>query len=82
MFKGSASFLRREPFDYRTGWLLLRLRDNGRPFDLTEQYRLFDPGDRTSNIGLRLVFGSASDVSYSHSFGLNNVCIKMDIIGE
>ena len=33
-------------------WLILRLRDNGRPFDLTERYKLLDPDDPASGMGL------------------------------
>ena len=57
-------------------WLILRLRDNGRPYDLTEQYRLLNPEDSMAHLGLRLVYASADQVTYSHTFNLNNVCIR------
>lgn len=58
-------------------WLILRLRDNGRPFDLTERYKLLDPDDPLSGLGLRIVFAAAENVNYSHAFDLNNVCIRI-----
>ena len=58
-------------------WLVLRLRDDCRPYDLTEQYKLLHPDDPFSHIGLRLVYASADDVSYSHALDLNNVCIRI-----
>ena len=58
-------------------WLILRLRDNGRPFDLTERYKLLNPNDPLSGLGLRIVFAAAENVNYSHAFDLNNVCIRV-----
>ena len=58
-------------------WLILRLRDNGRPFDLTERYKLLNPDDPLSGLGLRIVFAAAENVNYSHAFDLNNVCIRV-----
>lgn len=58
-------------------WLILRLRDNGRPFDLTERYKLLDPEDMASGIGLKIVFAAAEDVNYSHAFDMNNICIRI-----
>ncbi len=58
-------------------WLILRLRDNGRPFNLTERYKLLNPDDPVSGLGLRIVFAAAENVNYSHAFDLNNVCIRV-----
>ncbi len=58
-------------------WLILRLRDNGRPFNLTERYKLINPDDPVSGLGLRIVFAAAENVNYSHAFDLNNVCIRI-----
>ena len=64
-------------FLIREQWLILRLRDNCRYYDLTEQYRLLNPENRLSHIGLRLVFAAADNVEYSHALNLNNICIRM-----
>ena len=58
--------------------LVLRLRDDGRPFDLTERYKLINPDDPTHNIGLRIIFASADEVFYNSALNLNNVCIKVN----
>ena len=58
--------------------LILRLRDDGRPFDLTERYKIINPDDPTHNIGLRIIFASADDVSYNSALSLNNVCIRIN----
>ena len=58
-------------------WLILRLRDNGIPFDLTERYRMLNPDDPVSGLGLRIVFAAAENVNYSHAFDLNNICIRV-----
>lgn len=57
--------------------LILRVRDDGRPFDLKERYRMINPEDPTSNIGLRIIFSSADEVSYHSSLNLNNVCVRI-----
>ena len=58
--------------------LILRLRDDGRPFNLTERYRMINPDDPTKNIGLRIIFGCADEVTYNSSMNMNNVCIKIN----
>ena len=58
--------------------LILRLRDDGRPFDLTERYKMMNPDDPSRNIGLRIIFAAADEVTYHSSLSLNNVCIKID----
>jgi anti-sigma regulatory factor (Ser/Thr protein kinase) len=56
--------------------LILRVRDDGRPFDLTERYKMICPEDPLKNIGLSMIFASADEVSYSSALHLNNVCIR------
>lgn len=57
--------------------LILRLRDDGRPFDLVERYKMAAPDDPTKNIGLRLVFAAADSVEYSSALNWNNVCVRI-----
>ena len=57
------------------GRLILRLRDDGRRFDLVERYKMINPDDPTKNIGLRIVFAKADEVKYSSALSLNNVCV-------
>ena len=58
------------------GKLLLRLRDDGRRFDIVERYKMINPDDPTRNIGLRIVFANAEEVSYSSALNMNHVCVK------
>ncbi len=58
--------------------LLLRLRDDGQPFNLTERWKIVNPADPGKNIGLRIIFAGADEVSYNSSMNLNNVCIRID----
>ena len=61
--------------------LLLRLRDDCRRFDLVERYKMMNPEDPTRNVGLRIVFANADEVSYSSALSLNNVCVKYAVKG-
>ncbi|MBR3126979.1 MAG: ATP-binding protein [Solobacterium sp.] len=58
-------------------WLILRLRDDCRRFNLKERYEMLNPKDVESHIGLRLIFASADEISYSSAMYMNNVCIKI-----
>ena len=62
--------------------LMIRLRDNGKPFDLTEQYKMLDPDVPDRNIGLRLVFAAADEVSYNSTMDLNNVYVRVRRVSE
>ena len=62
--------------------LLLRLRDDCRRFDLVERYKMINPDDPTKNIGLRIVFSKADDVSYSSALNMNNVCVRYKVQEE
>ncbi len=57
--------------------MILRLRDDGRPFDLTRRYQMINPEDPTKNIGLRIIFAGADEVTYHSSMNLNNVCVRI-----
>ena len=56
---------------YKEGDLMLRLRDDGIPFDPREREDLFDPEDITKNIGLRMISRIASSMEYQNMLGLN-----------
>ena len=57
--------------------LVLRLRDQGRPYDLTRAYSMIKPDDPSSHIGLHLVYASAEEVTWSSFFQMNNICIRL-----
>ena len=53
------------------GDVMLSLKDDCRAFNPTEAAKLFDPDDKTHNIGLRIATGTAKKMSYQNTFGLN-----------
>ena len=56
---------------------ILRLRDDCRPFDLTAQSKMLNTDDPSQNLGLKLVFAAADDISYSFAMNMNNICIRI-----
>lgn len=56
---------------YKDGVLLLRIKDNCRPFNPKEVQKLFEPDDVTHNIGLRIVSQTARSMSYNNCLGIN-----------
>ena len=62
---------------YKNNGLLLRIRDDCRPFDPAERKKLTDPTDPVSNIGIRLVFQIADEVEYQCILGLNVLTIRI-----
>ena len=59
--------------------LTLRFRDDGSPFNLMEFRMMSEESedDPTKNIGIRIVFEIAKDVTYFASFGMNNTVIRL-----
>lgn len=58
--------------------LILRIRDDCRPFNLLEQYELTkDQEDPTENIGIRMVVKSCRDIQYLSTMSTNNLIIKI-----
>ena len=57
--------------------LVLRIRDDCRPFNPKERNDLTDPADMIRNIGIRLVYKTARDVEYQSVLGLNVLTIRI-----
>ncbi len=59
--------------------ITIRFRDNGKPFDIIKRRELAEKSetDPTTNVGIRLVFGSAKSVSYHAAYGMNNTVITL-----
>lgn len=61
--------------DIRVSWVkgdvMLSLKDDCRAFNPTEAAKLFDPEDKTHNLGLRIAAGTTKRMSYQNTFGLN-----------
>ena len=58
--------------------ILIRIRDDCPRFDPVERAKLVhDPDDPSSGIGLRLVYGMATELSYTNVLNLNNLFIRI-----
>ncbi len=51
--------------------IMLSIKDDCRKFNPTEAAKLFDPDDKTHNLGLRIATGMTQRMSYQNTFGLN-----------
>ena len=61
----------------KEGAWLLRLRDDCPLFDPGDYMAQFSGSDPARNIGLRLLYGTAEDVTYLNALKLNNLLIRM-----
>ena len=57
--------------------LILRIRDNCAAFNPTEYARIMEAGELGKNVGIRLVYGMASDVSYQNLLGMNVLTMRI-----
>ena len=56
---------------------LIRIRDDGKPFDPVEWYTRNHPDDPSSGVGIRIVTQLAKDVRYIPAMGLNHLVIEL-----
>lgn len=57
--------------------LILRLKDDCKPFNPKQQLAMVDPNDKEHNIGIRLVAGLAKRMTYQNTFRLNILIIEL-----
>ncbi len=57
--------------------VILRIKDDCRPFDPSERQQLAEDGDPAKNIGIRMVFRIARSVQYQVILGLNVLTIRI-----
>ena len=62
---------------YKNGDILIRFKDDCRPFDPQERQIMMTPEDPAKNIGLRIVFRIAKEHSYQNLLGLNVLTVKI-----
>ena len=62
---------------YKKSGVLLRIKDDCKPFDPGEWNKVTAPSDPASNIGIRLVFQIAESVEYQSVLGLNVLSIRI-----
>ena len=60
---------------YKENEQVIRLRDNGKPFDPVNWLERNHPDDPTSGAGIRIIVGLAKEVRYVQAMGLNNIMI-------
>ena len=61
---------------FKDDTLILRLKDDCVPFDPASRRSIVDPEDITKNIGIRMVYSIARDISYQNMLGLNVLTVK------
>lgn len=57
--------------------IIMRIKDDCKPFDPQERFRMADDQDKTANIGLRTVFGIARNIDYQNILGMNVLTMKI-----
>ena len=57
--------------------VILRIRDNCGAFNAADHARLMEPDETGKNVGIRLVYGIADDVSYQNLLGMNVLTIRI-----
>lgn len=67
---------------YTKKGILLRIKDDCIPFNPQEWMDMVKPDDPTRNIGIRMVYRLAQDVSYQNLLGLNVLTIVLSDEGE
>jgi anti-sigma regulatory factor (Ser/Thr protein kinase) len=57
--------------------IILRMRDNCKAFDPASRAKIMEQDDAGKNVGIRLVYKIAKDVSYQNLLGLNVLTMRM-----
>jgi len=57
--------------------VILRIKDDCIPFDPNERRQMSDESDPAKNIGIRMVYKIAADISYQNVLGLNVLTIRI-----
>lgn len=61
----------------KDGSIILRVKDDCIPFDPKERLEMVTPDDPAKNIGIRMVYRIAGDVTYQNLLGLNVLTIRL-----
>ena len=62
---------------HKDGGVILRIRDNCRAFNPSDRARIMEPDESGKNVGIRMVYRMASDVSYQNLLGMNVLTIRI-----
>ena len=60
---------------YKENEQIIRIRDNGKPFDPVKWLERNHPEDPITGAGIRIIVGLAKEVRYVQAMGLNNIMI-------
>ena len=61
----------------KDGELILRIKDDCIPFDPGERQSIVDPDDAAKNIGIRMTYAVAREISYQNILGMNVLTIRI-----
>ena len=61
----------------KEGTVVLRVKDDCKPFNPREQVEMTASDDPAANIGIRLVYGLADEVEYQNLLGLNVLTVRL-----
>ena len=62
---------------YKQGDVILRIKDDCKPFDPSDRRKVFNAEDKVKNVGIRLVYGIAKQLEYRNMLGLNVLQIRI-----
>ena len=57
--------------------IILRMRDNCKAFDPASRAKVMEPDDLGKNVGIRLVYNIAKDISYQNLLGMNVLTVRI-----
>ena len=61
----------------KNGKRMIRLKDNGVPFDPVKWLKQNHPEDPEANIGIRMIVGLAHEINYVPAMGINNLIVYL-----
>ncbi len=62
---------------YKNNDIILRIRDNCRAFDPSERAMITEQEDSGKNVGIRIVYGMAREVTYQNLLGMNVLIVSI-----
>ncbi len=62
---------------HKNGTVILRIRDNCVAFDPAKRLRMMEKSENGKNVGIKLVYGIASEVNYQNLLGLNVLTMRI-----
>ena len=62
---------------YKDGKIILRIRDDCKPFNPRERAEVLDENDPVKNIGIRMIYKMSDEIDYQNLLGLNVLTIRV-----